>query len=85
MGVKLVVASDVQGDAKRVVGFATHLSEIKSRDGNGVVNNDLVVVPASMTAHSAIQTLQELFICIASPSLVFGNQTARSDCGGAGR
>lgn len=61
------MTNDVQGNAKRVIGFSSHLSQIESGYGDGVVDNDLVVIPARMTAHTAIETLNEALVCIASP------------------
>jgi hypothetical protein len=77
VGVKLVVAGNVQGDAKRVICFPPHFSQIESGYGDGVVDNDLVVVPPRMTAQTTIKTLNEALVCIAFPSFLFRDQQAR--------
>jgi hypothetical protein len=64
LGVEFVVAKDVQGDAERVACLSASLPEVESGDSDGVVDNDLIVVPARMTAHSAVKTLKELFVFI---------------------
>jgi hypothetical protein len=75
--VEFVVTKDVQWDAEGIACLSASLSKVESGDSNGVVDNDLIVVPARMTAHSAVKTLKELFVFIGFPSSWFGNQSTR--------
>jgi len=52
------VAKDVQGYAERVACLSAHLAEVESGYSDGVVDDDLVIVPARMTAHGAIEILK---------------------------
>jgi len=63
MVVECSVTGDVHGDAKRVTCFATHLSEVETWNADCVVGDDLIVIPAGMTA-------QRTIICL-HPSPIF--------------
>lgn len=76
LGVKLVVANNVEGNPKGVVGFSSHLSKIETGDGNCMVDNDLIVVPPRMTTHTAIKALDVFLVRIVFPCFFFLNQTA---------
>jgi len=73
---EFVVAEDVERDSERVVGFAAHLAEVESGYSDGVVDNNLITVPARVTAQSAVKSLKVTPVFNRAPCFWLGDQTA---------
>jgi hypothetical protein len=73
------VTKDVEWDTVRVTGFAAHLAEVEAGDSDGMVDDDLVVIPTLVTAHGAIEILEVGTIIFRFPSFFFKDQLAYPD------
>ena len=70
------MAKDVKRYSVRVIGFAAHLAKVEAGDSDGMVDNNLVVIPTLLAAHGAIEVLKIGAIIFGFPSFFFGDQLA---------
>jgi hypothetical protein len=70
------VTKDVKRYSERVGRFAAHLAKVEARNRDGMVDDNLVVIPALMTAHGAIKILEVGSIIFRFPCFFFKDQLA---------
>lgn len=70
------MAKDVKRYSVRVTGFAAHLAKVEAGDSDGMVDNNLVVIPTLLAAHGAIEVLKIGAIIFRFPSFFFRDQLA---------
>jgi D-serine dehydratase len=58
VNVEFIVTKDVKRYSERVGRFAAHLAKVEARNRDGMVDDNLVVIPTLMTAHGAIKILE---------------------------